>query len=492
MALEIISSATMKKIEKKAFAQGASDKEWMQTVGDLIANYFLQLEPVQKVIVVVGKGNNGGDGVVVAKNLHQSTIDVTVFHLYPIDECSPLLQHHLQEFKQMNGKVIQIHSAKEIVIEPDAVILDALLGTGFSGEVEGLLKEVIEYCNQSHLPIFAIDIPSGLNGDNGKASIAIKADLTFFLARPKSGFFLERGFEFVGKLVQIDFGLSEKEFQRGVLGYQLTTQDLQGMLPHPKRTQHKYEAGLVCALATHFEMLGASILASLAALKIGAGYLRFLYTTPVEPHLSAVPVECVKSHFLSEDLPANYEKAKAYFLGPGLPTDPKTKQLVIKIIESIDLPAVIDGGALLAISEHKELLKKRRLVLTPHRGEMAHFLKLNPLLTEEDLKKCQQFVNEYQTTLVLKGAPTFIFHPDKPLVVSAFGDVGMATAGAGDVLTGMIAGLLAQGQASHIAAQLGVGLHGIAGQIAAQDLTSQCIIASDLITYLPEAVYSLS
>lgn len=488
IGVKIYSSDQMRAMEKEAFEQGASDSAFMDQVASHIADK-VQENTYEKVVIVVGKGNNGGDGALVGLLLHQKKIPVVVYHLYEIEEGSDLLQKHLGSLVEAQADVQKITDPKEMVFPEKGIVIDGILGSGFSGQVEGIVRSAIEKINEASCPVFAIDIPSGLNGNTGQASpIAVQATKTFFLKQPKEGFFLEDGFEYVGELVSIDFGLENKFIEKHTsFGSLLTKEDLKELLPDVKRTRHKYDAGLVVGLCTNFSMSGATQLAGLAALRAGSGYVRYLYPKEIENSLHDLPEEFVKISYQSiEEIKQGTEKANCFFVGPGYPTDPKSGSFFKEILSTIDLPYVLDGGALFHLSSDQGSIPKGS-ILTPHTGEMNRFFPIGKKITKDTLHQCQKFAEDHQVTLVLKGAPTYIFHPGADLYISAFGHPAMATMGTGDVLTGMIAAFVGQGLGGLEASLLAVGLHGIAGQIAAQKLGTYSVIASDLIEQLPKA-----
>jgi NAD(P)H-hydrate epimerase len=249
-------------------------------------------------------------------------------------------------------------------------------------------------------------------------------------------------------------------------------------LPLIQKSRHKYEAGYVLGVAGSEEMPGAAALSSEAVLRSGAGVVRLFTDHPC--HLRN---EVIREKYSLPRIKEEAKRANSCFIGPGLGRTKNVEKRLKALLGIIELPCVIDGDALFFLSKN---LIPRNAVLTPHHGEMERLLKKKP--TPEN---CQKYAEENKTTVVLKGSETTIFHPKKKPVVSTHGDPGMATAGTGDVLTGIIAGLLAQKMTPYQAALLGVYLHGIAGELAADALTSYCMIASDLLDVLPIAFANL-
>ncbi|HEY5260267.1 MAG TPA: NAD(P)H-hydrate dehydratase, partial [Rhabdochlamydiaceae bacterium] len=334
--------------------------------------------------------------------------------------------------------------------------------------------------NKSDLPILALDIPSGLNGTTGEVeSVAIDAVGTIFLGLPKIGFFLEKGWDHVGDLAGVDFGLPEK-FMEEVKEEALLLDPTSLHLPPMNRSRYKYQAGYVLGIAGSPQMPGAAALAAAGVLRSGAGIVR-LFSMPDTP-TDQLLAEVIHEEYDLKRIKEESKRAAAYFVGPGLGRTAATEKLLKQLLASLRLPTVLDADALYFLAKNPSTKLPKQSILTPHHGEMEKLLKKKPTL-----KTCQAYVEKHKATLVLKGAPSIVFHPGKKPLVIAHGDPGMATAGSGDVLTGILAGLLAQKMTPDEAAALGVYLHARAGEIAGLNLTSYCMIASDILKYLPQA-----
>jgi hydroxyethylthiazole kinase-like uncharacterized protein yjeF len=483
---KVVTAQEMARVEGLACAQGASESVFMENAGKAIAARVAARALDKVVTLLVGKGNNGGDAYAAGAKLLEMGFTVEAIHPFPLESCSPLCQEQGERFKRAGGK-----PCAEISFPKKGVILDGLVGTGFHGKAEGVLAQAIESANRSGLPILAIDIPSGLNGDTGAVeSVAICAAETIYLELPKIGFFIGKGWDHVGELVSADFGL-DKSFiaQAKASAYLLDESVLPTLLPPIKRSRHKYERGYVLALAGSPGMPGSALLSSFAALRAGAGIVRLFYPEEMEIEFAQAPPELIREPLGDEKrLFIESKRASAWLIGPGLGRSKEVGKLLKKLLQKMDLPCVLDADALFFLGEHLHWPMPKKALLTPHRREMKHML----FGKEPTLDACQRFVSEKKCTLVLKGGPTFIFHPGiEPLVITR-GDPGMATAGTGDVLAGILAALLAQKLDPYQAAVLGVSLHAHAGELAAKHLTSNCLVASDLITYLPEVYSELS
>jgi hydroxyethylthiazole kinase-like uncharacterized protein yjeF len=496
--MKVVSAKVMAELENRAYQQGFKEEDFMENAGygiALAAQAFIQKHQLaHSVWLLCGKGNNAGDAFVAGRYLLEQGYLVTAVQPDDLEHCSPLCQQNGRRFLEKKGKIIQQLNS----FDSSGLILDGLFGTGFRGQVGPPYAPLIEAANKSKLPILAIDIPSGLNGTTGQIEgSVIQATETIFLGLPKTGFFLENGWNVVGKLRRVDFGLPQTIIEQAKADFELISQEqIVILLPPIQRNRHKYQAGYVIGLAGSLTMPGAAILSSLAAFRGGSGMVRLLYPQGMEAELSSSPYELIKipcSYDQPQEISQLMQKAAATFVGPGLGRSEKTQHLLHTIMPSLEKPCVIDADALTLFADQAFQLPSQA-ILTPHTGEMQTLLKSSSRLTLnlDLLKTCQSYAEEHRITLILKGAPTFIFHPRMPIFANLTGDPGMATAGSGDVLTGLLASLLSQGLNCHNAALLGVYLHGLAGECAAkQRRTSYGMMATDLIAHLATAYEAL-
>jgi NAD(P)H-hydrate epimerase len=487
----------MNEIESLAYREGASEQDFMEEAGSgvaLVVYDFIESQNIAKqVTLICGKGNNAADAYVAGVHLMHLDCEVVALQLTHIDDCSQLCRTNYHRFLQEGGRVMEISTVEELIIPTQGVIVDGIVGTGFDGNIREPYASIIEELNNCDVPIIAIDIPSGLNGTTGEASLpTIRAQETAFLGLPKSGFFLGQGWDYVGRLRYVDFGLSKSSIEQASSNLTMITSELvKPNLPKIKNSRHKYQAGHVVGLAGSKSMPGAAILSSLSALRGGAGLVHLLYPSGMEVELAASPPELIKIAYTPGDVAPLAElmnKAAATFIGPGLGRTEEIRELLRQLLPLLTKPCVIDADALYWLAQ-EDFDLPAMTVLTPHRGEMHRLLQLEgppPPITEAYLKLCQQYAQRKRATLILKGGPTYIFHNDNPILVNARGDPGMATAGSGDLLTGLLAGLLAQGATAEHAAPLGVYIHAIAGECAAMEFTSYCFVASDILYRFPE------
>ncbi len=482
---KIVTPQEMKRIEAQTQAQGHTASQLMDVVGKKIAalcEAFIQKNKLGKVIyILAGKGNNGGDAYTTGVQLLAHHFTVVAFQLFPKETLSPLCQSRLEAFQKSGGRVAFLHNNESFSFPEKGIILDGLLGTGFHGKIEGLLADVIYKVNQTKFPILSIDIPSGLDATTGEvSSIAIKATQTVYLGFPKIGFFFKQGPEHIGTLVEVNFDLPEsliKEAQPEAFLMNETKIEL----PFIHLTQHKYERGYVLGVAGSDKMSGAAILASLGALRGGAGIVRLFYGKGM--NTANLPLELICDKCDLKKILEECTRASSLFIGPGLGRGWRVTKLLRHLLPQLLQPVVIDADALFFLAENPDTKLPFYSILTPHRKEMERLLQGK----EPTLSSCQTFANHKNVTVVLKGMPTILFHPHTKPTFIPRGDPGMATAGSGDVLTGVIAALLAQKIEPLKAAALGVYLHAVAGEFAAKSKTSYCLIASDILEALPFA-----
>jgi NAD(P)H-hydrate epimerase len=486
---KIITADEMQRIESLSVAAGSNATAFMDKAAEGIAEavtLFIETHHLPKrVLILAGKGNKAGDAYTAGSLLLSRGYAVQAVQTFPLKECSALCRQRHEQFVKLGGKVVSFSKNLDTLeTQGCSLILDGLFGTGFKGKAEGVAARAIEWSHETGLPILAIDIPSGLNGSTGEVgSVAIHATATVYLGLPKLGFFVGKGWDHVGELIGIDFGLPAK-FMKQAEEKALLLDPSSLQLPPIRRSRHKYEAGYVLAIAGSPQMAGAAALATSGVLHSGAGIVR-LFSMPKTPsdHLLA---EVIHEDYDLKRIQEESKRAAAFLVGPGLGRTPAVEKMLRTLLASIRLPVVLDADALYFLAKNPSWKLPKQSILTPHHGEMQKLLNKAPTL-----ETCQDYVEKKKATLVLKGAPSIIFHPGKKPLIISHGDPGMATAGSGDVLTGILAGLLAQKMEPFETAALGVYLHAIAGELAANKLTSYCMIASDILESLPEAFDSL-
>lgn len=499
--LKIVTPREMARIEALAYSEGESEKSYMEKAGKGVAevavDFAKQNHLEKKFLLLCGKGNNAGDAYVAGIELIEKGFKGASLQILPLKETTPLCQHYAQKFSQIGGTIYGMNECSEDLFNAYSLMLDGVFGTGFRGTLQEPYATVIRMANDSKKFILAIDIPSGLNGETGKVETnGILATQTIFLSLPKLGFFLEDGWNYVGKLRRVDFGLPSKYIEQATASMGMIDKDcVSSLLPPIVRKRHKYQAGYVVGLSGSPGMPGAAMLASLACLRGGAGIVRLLHPEGMQSELTNSPYELIRHPYQQNknDVKERMNLATATFMGPGLGRTEAVDLLLRSLIPQLTKPCVIDADALHFIAK-EEIDLPKETILTPHRGEMLTLLnEKDPPLSDLDwIEVCKDYAKKKNVTLILKGGPTFIFspslyQPEKTVLVNLTGDPGMATAGSGDVLTGLLTSLLAQGLSCYQAAVLGVFLHGLAGEYAAKDKSSYAMIASDIIDRFSDA-----
>lgn len=491
---KVVTASEMARIEALTLSEGQSEQNFVLAAGSGIAQKIIDLSPSKKIVLLSGRGNNGADGFVAGSILLKKGYSVrSLLFFSPPSSFSKLCFTSFESFKQAGGTYVNAESLEDINFEKDETIVDSIFGTGFKGRVEAPLSLMFEKINSYKNLKIAIDIPSGINGNSGEiASLAIKADHTIYLSLAKTGLFLKNSWNWVGEIHQVDFGLKEKYISQAHASFLLAKAESikQGDLPPIERTRNKYTAGFVVAIAGSPGMEGAANLSGKAALRSGAGIVKlFMYGFPHKTCVSTAD-ELVKLELdlaKKEEVISTCNNASAIFIGPGIGRTQEISEFLRYILPKIITPLVLDADGLYFLSENPNCPLPKHTVITPHRKEMERLINKKNISIENLLEESQLFCKKKNVVIVLKGAPTFVLKEDQlPIIITA-GDPGMATAGSGDVLTGIVTALISQKMDIYNASILGAVLHGIAGKSAAKEKTSYSMVASDIIDNLPQA-----
>lgn len=499
MAHKIVTAEQMQNIDREAIEKcGIDGLELMERAGEAVADCTqLFYEDVECVGIVTGKGNNAGDGLVVARILAEQGLHVKVLMLVEAQNLSEsgranfdLLPKQVEFFSRQ-----ALPDMEEIFYDCD-VVIDAILGTGIKGAPKGLLGEAISRMNELDLPIVAVDVPSGLNATSGKAEGAcIKADLTVTMGAPKTGLLFGEGSRFAGRVEVVDIGIPKRLLENpDYHEHLLCIEDALGALKPRPQDSHKGTFGSVLVLGGGVGMGGAVALTARMALRSGCGMVYTALPAEVEKTIGSSILESVKipvttehGRFLTHDcwgeLESILEKVDALAFGPGLGTHPATARLVDELV-CLDIPMVVDADALNCLGEKALLLTENPApcILTPHPGEMARILGCSVYDVQQDrVGAARKLATEGRVVVVLKGFHTVIADPEGNAYINPTGNNGMAKGGMGDVLTGLIGGLLAQGVPYVEAATAGVYLHGLGGDRAAEANGTRGMTAEDVI-----------
>jgi NAD(P)H-hydrate epimerase len=384
------------------------------------------------------------------------------------------------------------------------LLVDAILGTGLTSEVRGLFKTVINFINNTHIDVFAVDIPSGLNSDTGQpCGACIRAQGTATFALAKIGHFTYPGAEYIGKLEIIDIGIPQSVVQDvGPKQYLLTPEQIRSYLrPRPADT-HKGRTGHLLVVAGSTGKTGAAAMTAVSAMRAGAGLVTLGIPASLNPILETQVLEVMttllpeyRSGILGDkaidDILQQTVGKTCLAIGPGIGQAAKTRSLVEKVINQIEIPIVIDADGLNLLAGQCQILKKLKAaaVLTPHPGEMARLIEATPAEVQQDRLKCaRNFATHFGVHVVLKGAATVIAHPDGSAFINPTGNPGMASGGMGDVLTGALAGFITQGFSPQAAAQTAVYLHGAAADTLAKRMGPIGYLASEVMNAIPAEI----
>ncbi len=513
----LVSASQMREMDRKTIEDfGLPGMVLMETAArGAIDALYAQVPGLasKSIAVFAGKGNNGGDGFVMARwLLAQGAANVRVYLLANREDIKGDARTNLELLYKMGAPVIELpdqaaFGKKKKSIASHGVWIDAILGTGLASPLEGYFKAVVEFLNQQPGVKFAVDIPSGLFADTGQGGVVFKADATATMGAVKIGMAQEPGASLCGKITVVDIGIPPHVTQSVKPDtFLLSRQNAAQMLPRRDLAAHKGNTGHVLVVAGSPGKTGAAALAANAAMRAGAGLVTVATPKSLGPVAEALAVEPMTlylpetgDHFLGEDaakpLLAALEGKVALALGPGLGTGKQTEKLVGILLEKAKIPIVADADALNCLAKNPGILKKVKapVILTPHPGEMARLSGLSTGQIQSDRIQCaRDFAVANKVHLVLKGARTVIAHPDSTVFVNPTGNSGMASGGMGDVLTGVIAAFIAQGCPPENAARLGVYLHGLAADSLYETKGPFGYTASDVGHALPGAILCLA
>jgi ADP-dependent NAD(P)H-hydrate dehydratase / NAD(P)H-hydrate epimerase len=466
-----------------------------------------------RVAVLSGRGNNGGDGFVAARTLLNRGVDVAVFVIGSLDDIKGDARVNLEVLGRLGLSVVEIANEQEWELHSSEigscdVIVDAIFGTGLRTPIAGVLETIVADINEMGIPVVSIDLPSGMSADTHRLiGDCLQATVTVTLAAPKLPLVLPPAAARAGELVIADIGIPPEVIDE-VDGPQIHL-----VMPEPLREYvrpraddaHKGDFGHVLVIAGSRGKSGAAHLAAMGALRSGAGLV-----TVATPASCQGVVAALAPEYMTEALdetpagqidPRCLDRVLAMqrdliAVGPGIGTDPETRQFVWALLERTAIPLILDADALNAFEDDPGRLLAREgqtVIVTPHPGEMARLLGMPTSdIQANRIESAVNFATTHRLYVVLKGSRTIVATPDGTAYVNLTGNPGMATGGTGDVLTGVIAGWLAQLMDAEVACQLGVYLHGLAGDLAEADVGEVAMTAGDVLDHLPDAVLELS
>jgi len=508
--MKVLTAAQMREVDRRTIEMGVPGAVLMENAGSRVVEFLEErFSPLgdQRIVVFCGKGNNGGDGLVVARQLFERYRPqvLSVVLVAAPEEMKGAAADHYRRLIETGCPVL-----RELAPDPQGVtlVIDALLGTGLSGPAKGEMLDSIRRINSgfARAKIVAVDIPSGLASDTGRTlGECVHADYTVTFTAPKVGQVLPPNCEYVGELCVRAIGSPPELFEKDdsiFLSLVEPAQFRHLFAPRPPAS-HKGSFGHVLIVAGSYGKTGAAAMCGMAALRAGAGLVTVASSERAIPTIASHAPE-----LMTEPLPetANGSISVRAFdsgalteiarnktvlaIGPGLTTDPQTVAVVRRALHEFVQPMVVDADGLNALAATEWLGDKRLRVLTPHPGEMSRLVKKTVAEIEQDrVGIARTLARERKVHVVLKGYRTVLAFPDGRVWINPTGSPAMATGGTGDILTGLIAGFLAQfPQDAEQAIAAAVYLHGLSGEIGAAALGEKCLIATDLLRYLPAAM----
>ena len=503
--MRVCTAKQMALIDAETIAAGTPGIELMERAGqamtELLLGFLGEIE-TGSILIICGKGNNGGDGLVMARLLWEAGHQVEVMMLADREE---LKGDAATNYDRLPGRIDVLHPPKNYwvgalkpLLQEAAVVVDAIFGTGITPPLRGSYVDLIDAVNDAGIPSVALDVPSGVGGDDGQVDpVALAADLTITVGMPKRGLLMAPGRDFVGDLEVVDIGFPDEICGKNSPNHHwLSERDYLGLLPPRPTHGHKYDFGRVMILAGSRAYGGAAHLAGLGALRSGSGLVKMAVPMElVEPIRVGLPeavtvglatteagtIDPVPSAMMDHLL----AQQKAVVLGPGLDADSATDGWVVDFLAKLDLPLVVDADGLGAFSRtgSEPSFASNKVILTPHAGELA---RLCGLSSAEVMTRRFDLVPElaarWGVVLMLKGSPSVIAGPDGRLFFNTSGDDALARGGSGDVLSGLLGGLLAQGCGPLDTALLGAYVHGLAGSYAANLTSARSVLVRETAT----------
>jgi hydroxyethylthiazole kinase-like uncharacterized protein yjeF len=512
----LLTAAQMQELDRRATTeQGVPGLTLMENAGrGVVESMERHLGNLagSRPLVVCGRGNNGGDGFVVTRLLLARNANPDCILLGRAADLAGDALTNYERLADSGFKVREVSARTDIgpLFQSRKVIVDAMFGTGLTRAPAGLAAETIRLINSSGSQVVAIDLPSGLQSDTGAPyEPCVRADLTVTMALPKLGLWLYPGRALAGTVEVVDIGMPDSlvasDEWRMTDGedrtFLLDAEHVGAILPRRRPDGHKGTFGAALIIAGSRNFSGAAVLAGMAAVRSGCGLIRLAIPAGIADVVSSDVIEAVKiplpqtetealSPAAIENLLELAADAEAVAIGPGIGTDRRTQKLELGFLAEVQKPTLIDADGINNLAGHLRLLPrvKAPLVLTPHPGEFARLAGLKAGEVNADrVGVSRKFATEKKVVLVLKGASTVVAAPDGRVFVNPTGNSGLAKGGTGDVLSGLVVGLMAQGMSPLDAACAGAFLHGLAADLGVQTLTEYCLAAGDLPRFLPPA-----
>jgi NAD(P)H-hydrate epimerase len=517
MFMKVLTAAQMQAVDRCTIDEiGIPGVVLMENAGRGVAEEIMRrfaLAGPHSALVLAGKGNNGGDGYVVARHLLNGGWNVQTLVLAERDAITGDAEVNLSALEKCGGQVGFAPDAGTLqsylaTVGEFTVLIDALFGTGLTKPVQGVNLPAVEWLNRQSAPVVAVDIPSGVDASTGRImGNAVNAALTISFAYPKIGQVSYPGAGLVGELAVVDIGIPRQVARQVSTDCLLIdTDEGRCLLPERSRDDHKGTFGHLLVLAGSAGKCGAAVMAAESGLRGGAGLVTLACPQSIQPTVASQLTEVMTAPLADSrgeaclqalaELITLAEGKQALAIGPGVGLSGETGGLIRLLVQDTTLPLVIDADGLAALHGHMNILEKkvdRQIVLTPHPGEMARLTGVSIAEIQADrFTVARDFAERHQLVLVLKGARTLIASPDGRVHVNNSGNPGLASGGMGDVLTGLIGSFLAQGLEAFDAATLGVYLHGLAADRLLNTFGDAGLLATDVMREIPAARQALS
>lgn len=511
--MKLADSKTIRDVDRTAMQRyGVSGLQLMENAGrglaECIESYLARVERAwtPKVAIIAGKGNNGGDGFVAARHLANRGLKVEVYLLAALADLKGDAGANARAWKNMGGAVHLVRSRRSLEkhaqsFKHASVVVDAILGTGLSSPVKGFYGEVIDFINTLARPVISVDVPSGVDASTGaELASAVRADLTVTMAMPKLGLYLYPGRELAGDVEVVDIGAPATLVRDDSIRWNLTTGGLvAGYLSPRGRNTHKGTYGHVLVVGGSTGKTGAVFMAATAAMRSGAGLATIALPETLNPAMEAKTTEVmtvpladpgggVLGRVSVDGVKEAMKDKAAVVLGPGLGSGAENRDFVREAVKACSAPLVVDADGLNCLFEDVVLVKRRKAptVLTPHPGEMSTLLGVPVSEVQADrVGSAEELARRARSTVVLKGASTVIADPTGPVYVNPTGNAGLASAGTGDVLSGMVGAFLAQGLSTVEASVAAVYVHGLIADAVAEERGEIGLMATDLLPLIP-------
>lgn len=525
--MRVVTADEMREIESKAFeVYGFDEGMVIENVGlrgaDYIQKEFLTEQSFGEIIVMVGRGNNGADGLAIARHLVNRGELVRAFCMFDEKECSAELLKQKKLARQFGVKITEIRDVDSLQDyftqgQNDSLVIDAILGMGFRLPLSNYLFDAVGVINEHAAIVVAIDLPTGVTGDNGETGgAAVEATLTLAVGLPKTGHYVADGARHSGVVAVVDGGFPSELLEGGDTAL-LTHEGITNIYRPRNKFAHKNTFGHCLVLGGSQGLTGALIMASQAALKVGTGLVTATTWEVSYPELASRSIPEIMTGIIPteagdvKDTIRELGRYDAIVVGPGMGRTANTRQAVIDVLDHFYGPVIIDADAIRALSLEKdvELLRTRRgqTIFTPHIGEFADFAGISTAeVLKDPIGKLKEMVDRTNTCIILKGACTYLGFPTGEVFINYFPNDGMASGGSGDVLAGMVGGLAAQnapdpgksgifqGQEQGFFFQsicLAVAAHSLAGRFAAEKLGERSMTATSIIDHLPDAFHEI-